>query len=151
MIDPDDSNPCSPENVRATPLIINVTLDDGIAGQFLTGMASQDFSLEPGQVGNINAMVKTLLVNLQNYTADALYGLQVHIHAHYVDTDGVDHDLDDELPATDIYIYRLLDIADNNHTDGKIAFVKTFDGDGDGGIIQPLQLNMIMADAPNRI
>ena len=57
-----------------------------------------------------------------------LYGLQIKIHAHWVDTCGVDHDLDSELPATTIYVYRFLDVADDNHTDGILDMAKTAPG-----------------------
>jgi hypothetical protein len=117
--------PCDPVNDAATPLLIEVSLDDFAASEFMDNLATQSFSLEPGQVGNINASVATLLDIVAAYDHDALYGVKINIHAHWIDKDGVDHNLDGGLPATSIYAYRFLDIADNRHEDGKMDFSRT--------------------------
>ncbi|MDG0865163.1 choice-of-anchor D domain-containing protein, partial [Pelomonas aquatica] len=128
-LDP-NSDACSTTNVHATPLLVEVTLDDASAGQFLDGVHQQTFSLEPQQVGNINGTVHALLGQISTYSADRLYGLKIHMHTHWVDKNGVDHNLDGQMPATDIYAYRFLDIADNRHEDGKIDFPRIAAGVG---------------------
>ena len=125
-----NSDACSTENVRATPLLVEVSLDDASAVQFLDGVHQQTFSLEPQQVGNINGTVHALLGQISTYSADRLYGLKIHMHTHWVDKNGVDHNLDGQMPATDIYAYRFLDIADNRHDDGKMDFPRIAAGVG---------------------
>jgi hypothetical protein len=76
-IDP-SQNPCSPVNDQATSLIVQITVD-GFPTAFLDGLASQTFTLEPGQQQYREVSLKKLLVNLQNIPNDRLYGVTIHL------------------------------------------------------------------------
>ncbi|MHB8520202.1 MAG: Ig-like domain-containing protein, partial [Limisphaerales bacterium] len=140
-IDP-SKDPCNPENDRATPLIVVVTVE-GQANDFLIGLSSQTFSLEPGEQQSIQVTVKQLLTqdNIVTALANRLYGVKVHIAAFKGDVEG--NAAGDPLINQDLYVYRFFDIADNNHTDGQVDFEKTF-VDGIGGVFQEQNLDLRM-------
>ena len=118
LIDP-NSDPCSPTNIKATPLVVTVTVD-GNAATFLSGLTSNTYTLSPGQQQNIDVTMKKLLTpaNLAAATGDKLYGTKIHIEGHK-DGDAT------VLLSKDVYVYRFFDSSDDKHNDDTINFVKT--------------------------
>ena len=127
-IDP-GGDPCSPTNLQATPLIVDVKVEGPNVGDFLSGdLATTQYTLYPQQVENINVAVKTLLDKIKDIEKDRLYGAKVTINAWASDD-----------PATllinnkQIFIYRYLDAADAKHDDGVVTMADTTN-DGAGGV-----------------
>jgi hypothetical protein len=136
-------DPCSPANIRATPLIITFG-KAGPVSEFLDDATLPSLMLLPGQQRNVVIKMKKLLTpeRISKATANALYGASLHIVGYRNGSSTL------FLDKT-IYVYRLFDIADNNHTDGIIDFEKTF-RDGPGGVskTRDLILNMPVTVVP---
>jgi len=113
-----NSDPCSPENVQATPMIVNITVT-GPADEFLQGLHSQTMVLMPQQEQSIQATVRRLLTPDKIHPAreNILYGAKAHIL--------ITKDDGTELDRHDIDVYRFFDIADDVHNDANIDFEKT--------------------------
>ncbi len=127
-IDP-DTDPCSPTNVQATPLIVDIKVEGPNVGDFLSAdLMTTQYTLYPQQVENVNVTVKTLLDQIKNIPTDRLYGAKVTINAWASDD-----------PSTllinnkNVYIYRFLDAADSKHDDGVVEMQDTTN-DGAGGV-----------------
>ncbi|MCH8990346.1 MAG: hypothetical protein IIA44_01155, partial [Acidobacteria bacterium] len=135
-------DPCHPENIRATPLVVMITVD-GPAGQFLTGLSSQTFELMPGQQKNIQFEVKPLIPGVKDVDKDQLYGVRVIIKGWKHGEPGAD-----PLPLDEkVYVYRFFDVADDDHDDGVVEFADTLN-DGVASVQRPRVFEQHMHSAP---
>jgi membrane-associated phospholipid phosphatase len=122
---PDSAMGSCPPGMDDVPMDVHVTVI-GSADQFLDGLQpSYDFSLGPGQVASVSAKLKPLLANTLGYASDTMFGVMIEVEAHPDDEPNVNL-----VPqgSAQIYVYRYLDIADANHTDGILDMPKTAPG-----------------------
>ena len=68
-------DPCDSNNIKATPLVVNLKVE-GPADEFLSGLSSQDFELEPQQERKIEVEVKDLIPGIKTVEVDRLYGVE---------------------------------------------------------------------------
>lgn len=142
----DPTDPCSSENLSATPMCVEVCVL-GPANEFLEGLDSGFYDIPPNGALEFEVRTKTLLTeaNVASATRNILYGVDVLIVV------TVEHPEQGQvqLLSESFYVYRLFDIADDNHTDGVIEFEKTF-VDGTGGVVRakPILLNMLKSAKP---
>ena len=142
LLDP-SKDPCHPENIKATPLVVMITVD-GPAGEFLTGLSSQTFELQPGQQKNIQFDVNNLIPGVKDVDKDRLYGVRVIIKGWKQGEPGT------LLPPLDnkkVYVYRFFDVADDDHDDGIIEFADTLN-DGLANVQRPREFEQHMHSAP---
>jgi hypothetical protein len=130
-------HPCHPVNRRATPLVVSVTIDGGVArtlelgGQLpFTGLSGTTQFLLPGQQMVLTIRPRPLLSArlVSNALANRLYGNQVSITGH---TYGTGAALFEDV----FYLYRLFDAGDAVHDDGIMDFEDTF-ADGPDRAVQ---------------
>ena len=111
-------DPCDSNNIKATPLVVNLKVE-GPADEFLSGLRSQDFELEPQQERKIEVEVKDLIPGIKTVEVDRLYGVKVSIQ-------GYKHgEPESRLIDKEIFIYRYLDATDSKHDDGALEFPDT--------------------------
>ena len=142
-----DADPINPElashaaeNIDATPLVIDITVD-GSPDDFLNGLLSfQSLQLLPGQSQDIMVDIKDLLGDIKDIEEDRLYGAKVTIEGYKFG------ELGDLLIDQEFFIYRFLDAADDNHTDGIVEFADTIN-DGLANIQRARPLNFLMPNA----
>ena len=146
-------DPCEGVNLRATPVVISIEVDESFdsflllgAGAFRPGRTGGLFIFElmPGEERSIPVTARALLTDdaINSATANKLYGSGLSIEVNRFDDPFI-------LFRDTIYVYRLFDIADEEHEDGTISFEKTF-VDGEFGAFQdkPLEFEMLEAVEP---
>ncbi len=131
------TSPCSLENHRASPVLVDITFSESDTSAFLFGLSTSSISanqsttvrltIQPGQTESINAKIKPLLNQIKSFKENQLFGSRFHIDAYWIDRNGTRHDLGPTagLPTDDLYVYRFLDISDNRHSDARIDFPRT--------------------------
>jgi hypothetical protein len=129
LIDP-ASGPCSGQNARATPLVIDIEIE-GPAAEFLDGLPPARVILHPGQQNSFSIKFKPLLADpkvVRKMQSDAFYGARVFIRGYRQDSSA-------PLINESFFVYRYVDVSDLDRADGVLEFAATL-AEGAGGIMR---------------
>lgn len=121
-------DPCHPNNITATPLIVEVTVEgpkDDFLDDFIKGHNRQILMLQPGQQQTFKVEVKDLLGGIQSINVDRLYGAKVTVKGYKSSDPGK------LLIDKKFYVYRFLDAADSDHTHGVVEMADTANDGGE--------------------
>jgi hypothetical protein len=124
-------DPCAPPNQEASPLIITLKVE-GAPDQFLKGLDEGTWALHPGTRLDLDVDVRDLLIPeiLNNAEGNKLFGAKVLVSGTVIDPEtGLEIVVVDE----ELYVYRFLDAADGDGSDGVLTLERTF-MDGTGGV-----------------
>lgn len=120
---------CSSANQAASSMLVEIVVSPE-AQRFLSGLQSQNFSLQPGQIQNIRFQAsKQAIAKLKS---DALYGARLTVTIRQLDPNGIVRQL--RAPET-IYLYRYVDALDDHSDDGLLKFNDALN-DGTGGVVR---------------
>ncbi len=126
----------------STPLMVELTYDAGVASQFLQGTAFlpdyRRFSISGGQGFNLEIETRNLLGNIGSIEKDRLYGIKLGVKGYEQGNPS------NELINEEFHIYRFLDAADSDHTDGVVELADTAN-DGSGGVVRSRPIEYIVA------
>jgi len=126
-------------NQTEETVTVEIGFDPQTASAFLEDLPEQStISLAPGTQRTVDFFVKDLLdpAAVDAATENILYGAKFGVSAS--SSSGT-------LFDRDMFVYRLFDIADDDHTDGTIDFEKTFNDDR-GGVLQAKPLKFALLD-----
>ena len=126
-------------NQTEETVTVEIGFDPQTASAFLEDLPEQStISLAPGTQRTLDFFVKDLLdpAAVDAATENILYGAKFGVSA---------SSSSGSLFDRDMFVYRLFDIADDDHTDGSIDFEKTFNDDR-GGVLQAKPLKFALLD-----
>jgi hypothetical protein len=136
-------DPC---NARDTELLVDVTVDNGVTRQFLTGLNTTTFYLKANRSHLIEFVPKKFELgakdpkfNLRNLHTDLLYGAKVTVEVRRARSGEL---LPDQLPP--FYVYRYVDAGDDQ-SDDVLHFLPTLADGPDGS--SSLRRIQILGDA----
>lgn len=115
------SDPCSEENKQETPLVFEI-MTSGSESRFLKqALKGKKITLYPQQEQRIKIDLKELAKEerLKGLEEDELYGVRIDIKAYK------QSEPSKILLERTSFVYRFVDVADDNHTDGKVEFADT--------------------------
>ncbi len=135
-LDP-SSDPCSPPNQKASPLKVELQLEQPQDMVFIEprGLAEETFFLYPGEERDIPVMLRRLLehFNIDPAKENRLLGATLALRGTIVNPETGTEVVVFEFHS--IYLYRLFDIADADHIDGTLDFERTL-ADAGGGVVR---------------
>jgi Bacterial Ig-like domain/Bacterial Ig domain/LVIVD repeat len=137
--------PCDPENQEASPLKVELTLEEVERQLFIDGLQSQTFYLYPQESKDFSVLLRRLLnpEDLDPATSGRLFGATIKLKGTVIDPKtGTEIVVFDQS----LYVYRFWDIADTDHIDGMMEFERTL-ADGQAGIMRDKPLSLIMPDS----
>ncbi len=129
-------------NARDTELLVDVTVDNGVTRQFLTGLNTTTFYLKANKSHLIEFVPKKFELgakdpkfNLRNLHTDLLYGAKVTVEVRRARSGEL---LPDQLPP--FYVYRYVDAGDDQ-SDDVLHFLPTLaDGPGGSSSVRRIQI-----------
>ncbi len=123
----------------STPLVVELTYDAGVAGEFLTGFPDKPYKLSGGDTEDLTISTKNLLPDIRNIEKDRLYGIKLGVKGYE------EGNPSNELFNEEFHIYRFLDAADSDHGDGVVELADTAN-DGGGGVVRSRPIEYIVAN-----
>jgi hypothetical protein len=131
---PQPISPCFPDEGE---LLIDVTVNDKDAAQFLGGLRTTSFFLRPQSTQRIPFQPRVFSAKeVKKFAGDQLFGVQVKIEVHRRNRDGT-FTLVTDTPDP-FHIYRYIEAADDSAVDSQLKLNDTLN-DGTGGVSRQRQ------------
>ena len=139
-------DPCSPVNQKASPLKVEIRLEQPGEMPFIEprGLADEVFFLYPQEKRDVQIRLRRLLedFNIDPATESRLLGATLSLRGTTVNPQtGQEVVVFDQSQ----FLYRLFDVADANHIDETLDFERTL-ADGGGDVVRNKPLSLVMPE-----